>query len=123
MKLYINTVDQNKTLVLYKIKYKVATVKNKKMDSKKFYIGYAEDIQDNLQLVSEFYRYLENTHYKRNLMQQHLDTDISSITYIKDLKVEQDEKGMYVSINNTENPYYVFFGESFYHEKNIVKVG
>ena len=123
MKLYLNTVDQNKTLVLYKIKYKVATVKNKKMDSKKFYIGYAEDIQDNLQLVSEFYRYLENTHYKRNLMQQHLDTDISSITYIKDLKVEQDEKGMYVSINNTENPYYVFFGESFYHEKNIVKAG
>lgn len=123
MKLYINTVDQNKTLVLYKIKYKVATVKNKKMDSKKFYIGYAEDIQDNLQLVNEFYRYLEKTHYKRNLMQQHLDTDISSITYIKDLRVEQDEKGMYISINNTDNPYYVFFGESFYYEKNIVKAG
>lgn len=123
MKIYANLIDENKTLVMYRVKYSVSTVKNYRTDCYKYYIGYEEDIVDNLQIIGDFYKYIDRTHNSKELVRQHLDTKINSIKYMRKLNSNSDENGKYILAHNVDSISEVVFSDSFFFIKNVVKVG
>lgn len=123
MKIYANLIDNEKNLVMYKIKYSASTLKNQKVDSYKYYIGYEEDINDNLQIVGEFYKYIDRTHNNKVVFDKHLDIQINSIKFIKNLNVYEDENGKFIAAHKVKNMSEIIFSDSFFFVKNVMKVG
>lgn len=123
MKLYVNKIDTNKSLVLYKIKYRISTVRNNRLDFYKYFVAYEEDIKDNLQIVDEFFRYLRRIYNSRDLCKKYLDVNINSVNFVEQLKVSYDSGGMYVNIEQENDKRNVAFSDSFFFVKNVIKVG